>query len=119
MMPAAESVMSPTPVMTPTFDTMLRTSTSFRIVLRMLAVLAIVLAFAALAPGQSRAGDNGRGGNSSGDTRWTPDIGGYSLHRRDIFGLQKAPPPPTDFGPTFDYEAQPMDRGVNNSPYEH
>jgi hypothetical protein len=90
-----------------------------RTVVRIAAALALAAIFVALPYAQGRAADDSQNSDGGRASHWVPDIGGYSLHRRDIFGLQKPPPPPTDFGPTFDYEAQPMEGGVNDAPYEH
>ena len=49
--------------------------------------------------------------------------GNYSALRRsrltlrDVWGPAKMPPPPTDFGPHFDFPPEPLNGGLNHDPY--
>lgn len=51
--------------------------------------------------------------------------GGYVAVRRsrrtlrEVWGPAKMPPPPTDFGPHFDFPPQPLNGGLNHDPYPH
>ena len=46
-------------------------------------------------------------------------VGGTSLTLRDIWGPAEMPPPPTDFGPGFDYTGSgyTLDGAPDHSPY--
>lgn len=44
-------------------------------------------------------------------------VGGYSLRLSDIWGPAKMPPPPTDFGPHFDFPPEPLNGAPLHDPY--
>lgn len=77
------------------------------------AVLALAIAFTLAGIADSQAG------NRAKRHGWSSDVGGYSMNRREIFGLDEMPPPPRDFGPHFDYQPQPLDGGLSHAPYMH
>jgi hypothetical protein len=53
----------------------------------------------------------------------TQNGGGYAAPRRrrrtlrDVWGPAQMPPPPTDFGPHFDFPPEPLNGGLLHDPY--
>lgn len=81
--------------------------------------LAVAVILSAFTMAQSQAARSSKSGAKSQTVEYQGPVGGYSLTRRDIFGLQKMPKTPDDFGPNFDMQAQPFKGGVNQAPYMH
>ncbi len=72
----------------------------------------ILLAIALAAPV-----DLGEAKQRRGVTTTAKERAAYRKLKRDLWGPAKMPPPPTDFGPHFDFPPEPLNGGLNHDPY--